>query len=292
MRVGVIDIGSNALRLMIAEGTNYDSAEVICEERVSLRLGHDAFQIGELSDSTRWKFYQAMLKFRLVTEELQVDHIQAVATSALRNSKNSKSVISDVKRISGIGIELISGQREAKILKMATDKALPRISKNALAMDVGGGSAEFSTGHFGASLPLGTVRLLEQCHGRSYEDFALVIRPYLLRLRSSLSGRSDFVNMIGTGGNLKSIARLTYRLRYSPNKNSFTFLAAQNLTKKLFSMTADQRRNNLKLDLDRADVILPASCLLVEACRIFKIRNIYAPNVGLKNGLLLEVLGH
>lgn len=287
-RLAVIDIGSNAIRCLIAEGRDYTHSKILQEERVPLRLGHDAFLFGEIKPETQLEFLRTFVEWKLLFLKHEVTTVRAVATSALRNSKNRKSICAQVKKATGLEIEIISGKEEGRILRQVLLHRLPHVAPEALCMDVGGGSVEFSYQNHISSLPIGTVRLLEKVASKNEEDFRLYLRPYLLRLKSEMNLRKFPRSIIATGGNIKSLSRLAHRLHYAPSKTEFSFDAARKMTNKLFSLTFQERQRRLKLSKDRADVILPASCLVDEACRIFELHRVHAPQVGLKEGLLLD----
>lgn len=287
-RMAVIDIGSNAIRCLVAQGSSYDHARILFEERIPLRLGEDAFLSGCISEKSRLKLLKVFIDWKLKFLDMDVSFVRAVATSALRNSKNKKEVIAAVFKATGILIESISGQEEGLLLKNILHYRLPHLTPQSLSMDIGGGSVEYSFGSVIKSLPLGTVRMLEEIPSRSEGDFRLFFRPQLLRLKNSLENQPNMNYLLGTGGNMKSLSRLAHRLHLTSSKREFSEPALAKIVRKLFSMNFEERQRLLKLSQDRADVILPAACLVDETCRIFGLSRILAPQVGLKEALLLD----
>ncbi len=170
--------------------------------------------------------------------------------------------------------------------------------KNALLMDMGGGSLEIVLSRKGRlvtkeSLPLGSVRLLSRVGARPrYEDIAHWVRTPLYRLRFQLLGRQQvpLELLVGTGGNLRALGKLCFRLGLSRSRSRFHRSHLESLVDRLFRLGLNQRMKRFQLKKDRADVILPAAVVTLELMRIFEINEITVPNVGLKNGLFWESL--
>tara|TARA_Y100001958_G_scaffold149634_1_gene132475 strand:+ start:2922 stop:3839 length:918 start_codon:yes stop_codon:yes gene_type:complete len=295
-RVAVVDVGSNAIRCLIAEGRDFQHSRTLFEDRAPLRLGEDAFLYGEIQEVTRLKLLKAFIDWKLMFLDLGVEYVRIVATSALRNSKNRDQILNQVFEATGLQIDIIDGLEEGRLLRDVLYQRLPHVAPLSLCMDIGGGSVEFCFKDQIFSLPIGTVRLLEKVSSKSMEDFRLHLRPHLLRLKSTIDSHKPPLSLVGTGGNIKSLSRLANRLHLAKSRREFSNLAAQKISEKLFSLSFEERLERLKLNKDRADVILPASCLVDETCRIFGLSRIHAPQVGLKEGLLLNsfdrLLGH
>lgn len=296
LRVASIDIGSNAIRLFIGQNTKSGRVRVLEDSRVSIRLGKDAFSTGRIRPITQKELQKVLLKFRETCDRMHVQHIQAVGTSALRDSSNGKHVVQRLKSTTGISVNVIGGVREANLLYRAVSHSLDLRHRNALLMDMGGGSLEVVVIRQGRlrslkSLPLGTVRLLSRVPHGHYEDYARWVRMPLYRLGAEIFGRHETNQLlVGTGGNLRALGKLCYRLGLSRTRSRFSRENLEVLANKLFHMTLQQRMKRFQLKRDRADVILPASVVTLELMRIFDIENIQVPNVGIKNGLYWESL--
>jgi exopolyphosphatase/guanosine-5'-triphosphate,3'-diphosphate pyrophosphatase len=182
------------------------------------------------------------------------------------------------------------------LLHRAVNHAINLKGKYALLADMGGGSLEVVVSRKGKvshkhSLQLGTVRLLSKVKAKpTYEDIAHWVRTPLYRLRLQLLGRQQKPPevMVGTGGNLRALGKLCYRLGLSRSRNRFQRAHLETLTLRLFQMTQTERQKRFQLRKDRADVILPAAVVMLEMLRIFEVNEILVPNVGLKNGLFWE----
>lgn len=298
IRLASIDIGSNAIRLFVGQRFKSGRIRVLEDQRASVRLGKDAFSSGYIGPLTQNELEKALTSFKEICENLKVDQIRAVATSALRDSKNSKRVIAQVHARTGIDVQLINGQKEAALLYKAVSHAVNLQQKSALLLDMGGGSLEVVLSRRGKlltkqSLPLGTVRLLSKVQTKpQYEDIAPWVRTPLYKLRLQLLGsrQHPLELMVGTGGNLRALGKLCFRLGLSRSRTRFQRAHLELLTTKLFQMSMTQRMKRYQLRKDRADVILPAAVVTLEMMRIFEANEIIVPNVGLKNGLFWDAL--
>ena len=295
-RLASIDIGSNAIRLFVGQQSKGGRVKVLEDQRESIRLGKDAFSSGYIKPLTQAELERALQKFRQICERWRVHHIRAVGTSALRDSSNSQKIIRHLRARTGIQVQLINGQREATLLHKAVSHAVNLLHKNAILVDMGGGSLEVVLSRKGRlmtkeSLPLGSVRLLSKVKTKPrYEDFAALVRTPLYRLRLELLGRqqSPLDLMVGTGGNLRALGKLCHRLGLSRSRNRFQRQHLEILAARLFQLSLNERMKRFQLKKDRADVILPASVVTLELMRIFEIDEIIVPNVGLKNGVFWE----
>lgn len=299
IRLASIDIGSNAIRLFVGQGSKSGRVRVLEDQRASVRLGKDAFSAGYIRPVTQLELERALLKFHTICKDLKVDRIEAVGTSALRDSKNSRKVISRLKERTGINVKVINGKREASLLHRAVNQAVDLAGKNALLIDMGGGSLEVVMIRRGkisykTSLPIGTVRLLAKVMKvhPTYEDIARWVRTPLYRLRVELLGKQQnpLHIMVGTGGNLRAIGKLCYRLGLSRSRSRFQRTDLEALVLRLFQMNISERIRRFQLRRDRADVILPAAVVVLEMMRIFEVTEITVPNVGIKNGLFWEAM--
>ncbi len=298
IRLASIDIGSNAIRLFVGQKSRSGRVRVLEDKRASVRLGKDVFLYGRIRSVTRDELARALKKFRRTCNQLGVKKIKAVGTSALRNSKNGRQVISHVRNKTGINIHLINGHREALLLHRAVSEICDLKNNVSMLMDMGGGSLEAVLSRrgkirFKESLPIGTVRLLSKVGVKAnYEDFAARVRTPLYILRAHMfDARIQPVDLlVGTGGNLRSLGKLAWRLGLSRSRNRFTRHGLEILTQKLFRLNLETRMKRFQMRKDRADVILPAAVVTLELMRIFDIKTIVVPNVGIKNGLFWETL--
>ena len=301
LTIATIDIGSNAIRLYVGQRSRSGQVRVLKDQRTSIRLGQDAFTGGYIRLATQTELISALNEFRKTCKRLNVSHIRAVGTSALRDSANSEKVLSHIKQRTGIDIKLIDGLREARLLHKAVGSVIDLSQKPAMLLDLGGGSLEVVLSRRSKiaslhSLPLGTVRLLaknrDRIERREYEDFAQWVRTPLYRLRMKILGtrQTTVPILVGTGGNLRALGKLSYRMGLSRTRNRFHRSHLEVICQALFRLNMNQRMKHFQLRKDRADVILPACVVVLEFMRIFEVSEIVVPNVGLKNGVFLAAM--
>ncbi|XSG83926.1 MAG: hypothetical protein ACPW60_09295 [Methylohalobius sp. ZOD2] len=297
----VIDIGSNAIRLRIGGLGHNGRLNLIESVRAPVRLGQDVFQNGELSDATIDRTLKAFSDFRVLIDQRAIPsaQVRAVATSAMREADNRQALIEKVQRETGIPIEVISGEEEARLVYQAIQYALPELAENnALLIDIGGGSVEFvvlEKGEVAAleSFKMGTVRLLSQFSGRDSRDFARILDEFFDanagKLRELIDG-IDIQLSVGTGGNIETLGQLGRALlgNDSPKRLSYANLKA--LGKRLDELDYDQRVEQLQLRPDRADVIIPACHTLRKSLKLVGKPDLSIPGIGLAEGTLLDLL--
>ena len=175
-KIAAIDIGSNAVRMLICYVIQSGNQEIFQKNsylRLPLRLGEDSFRDGIISDKKIKTLSEALISFKYMMRVHNVDEYQIYATSALRESTNSLNVISEVEEISGLKINLINGLKEAKIIAKGNPLSKLEFNKTYLYVDVGGGSTEYSILRRGVdkkskSFKIGTVRLLNNTITVSY----------------------------------------------------------------------------------------------------------------------------
>jgi exopolyphosphatase/guanosine-5'-triphosphate,3'-diphosphate pyrophosphatase len=225
--------------------------------------------------------------------------LRAVATSAAREARNSDLLLDRVFRASGIEIEIISGEEEARLIHSAVAHVLNLTNKRTLLIDIGGGSIEvtISTGRniiSTDSYNMGTVRLLEKLNGKNTSKhlFGNLVREYTEAARYRIErdlGDEKVQICAGTGGNVEEIGRLRQKLFKAESDRFVTLEELEKLIERLDRMTYEERMRKLKLRPDRADVILPASIVLHLIASEAGVKQIAIPNVGLKDGILLDI---
>lgn len=301
--ISAIDIGSNAIRLIVAEvGSSPGSAriKVLKKFRAPVRLGKDAFMNGEISSQSFEAALEAFEKFAQINKKYKVGHCRAVATSAVRESKNKDQFIKTIYDHSKIKIEIIDGLEEARLIHTAVRKEIDLDKKRTMLIDVGGGSVEVSFSENSKmlatqSFPMGTVRILDILNKRKLNESQLnvVMGEFLEPLSKHIHKQTDLNGIdfaVGTGGNLECMGRLKVQLlKRTPN----TFLTLKELgeiIQKLKNFSFKERVEKLELRPDRADVILPACLLIQTIMRQAEVEKIMIPCVGLRDGLLWSSL--
>ena len=283
-KYAAIDIGSNAMRLLIANIVEQDGKETQFNKnslvRVPIRLGQDSFMIGKISNDNIERMVDAMNAFRLLMKVHKVEKYMAFATSAMREANNANEVIDIIKKKSDIKIEIIDGEKEAAIIASTDLHYLLKTDKTYLYVDVGGGSTEFSLFSNGKivvskSFKAGTVRLLNE----------LVRESVWNEMEQWITENTKHyheVTLIGSGGNINKIFKMSAKMQDKPL--SFIYLNSQYAF--LNSLTYEERITELGLNPDRADVIVLATQIYLNAMKWSGARNIYVPKIGLSDGIV------
>jgi exopolyphosphatase/guanosine-5'-triphosphate,3'-diphosphate pyrophosphatase len=287
LRYAAIDIGSNAVRLLIADIIENNASVSFKKNtliRVPLRLGDDAFLNQYISDKKSESLLKSMVAFRNLMDVYKVQDYMALATSAMREAKNGSEVVAKVKELANIDIEIVQGQKEAKIIYSSHIEQVIDKTKNYLYIDVGGGSTElslFSDGDLLASrsFNIGTIRMLDnQDKEETWNEMREFVREHT-RAFKGISG-------IGTGGNINKLYRLSEEKGGAP----LGFNKLKSLYNYLNSFSLKDRINVLGLNQDRADVIIPACEIYITVMKWANIKNIYVPSVGMVDGIIQTLI--
>lgn len=282
-----IDIGSNAVRLLIKkeeENENLVSRRLskVMMLRVPLRLGFDVFSLGELSDGKAVKLRRLMKAFRQLMKIYEVTDYRACATSAMRDARNGKAVIKKVLKDTGIRIEIIDGQEEARMIYNNHVECLEDRTGNYIYVDVGGGSTEINLLTNGVlvqslSYNVGTVRMLSNA---VREEVWEQMKDDLTRLTADFPD----INIIGSGGNINKL----YRLADKKDKKlqRMPIASLQELYDQLSPLTPEQRMKEFSLKTDRADVIVPAARIFLTIAETVKAQYVHVPVIGLADGII------
>jgi exopolyphosphatase/guanosine-5'-triphosphate,3'-diphosphate pyrophosphatase len=268
--------------------------------RLPVRLGQDVFSKGYLEEKTIQQAEEAFRWFKFVAEKYNVQKLRAVGTSAAREASNGKVLLDRISRVSGIHLELIPGEEEARLIHQAVVHALDLKGKRTLLIDIGGGSVEvtISTGQTiisTDSFTLGTVRLLQKLEAEEInrDAFNKLIQQYaeaaLYRTEQDTEGGRIQV-CVGTGGNVEEIGRLRGKVLRRGSDRLVALKELKDLIRLISGLSYEERIQKWKLRPDRADVILPASIVLYMIARAAGAKRILIPNVGLKDGLLLDIV--
>ena len=283
-KYAAIDIGSNAMRLLVAniieeqgKETQFSKSALI---RVPIRLGQDVFTDGSISEENILRMIDAMTAYKLLMKVHKVEKYLACATSAMRESANGEEVAKRVSQESGIQIDLIDGKKEAAIIASTDLHHLLKTDQTYLYVDVGGGSTEFSLFSdakmvASRSFKVGTVRFI---NNRVDESIWKEIEGWIKEHTSNY----HHINLIGSGGNINKIFKMSGKSQEKPL--SYMYLNAQYTT--LNALSYEQRISDLGLNADRADVIIPALRIYINAMKWSGARNIYVPKIGLSDGII------
>ena len=287
MRYAAIDTGSNAVRLLIADTTENNGKLTFKKNtliRVPLRLGDDAFLDQHISDKKADDLVKTMAAFKNLMDVYKVNDYMACATSAMREAKNGPEIIKRIKEEANLDLEIIHGEHEASIIYASHTGIELDESKTYLYIDVGGGSTElslFDDGNLVASqsFNIGTIRILDnQDKDETWKEMQDFVRKHTKPFKE-LYG-------VGTGGNINKLFKMSDEkdgepLSYTKLKSLYSYLASYSLK---------DRINVLKLNQDRADVIIPACEIYTTVMKWANIKQIYVPSVGMADGIIQTLI--
>lgn len=297
LRVAAVDVGSNAIRFLAAEFRALGEYDVLEEERVAVRLGHDVFLSGKLTPEAMNAAVEAIKRFRGRMDALGIEHYRAVATSATRESRNGAEMVARVRREAGIELETITGHEEARLVYIAVANRVPMGDDKWITVDVGGGSVEVSLVDAGGILwseshVMGSVRLLEELSGAGDEPgrFQRLLREYAATLQiPTIAQHWNPRGTIATGGNAESLAKLAGANPGRGRVAAVPMQALRGLMEMLSKLSYRQRVEQLGLREDRADVILPAGMIYERVATLSGASELLVPGVGLKDGVLIDL---
>lgn len=281
-----IDIGSNAVRLLIAEVIEREDHPVVKKQtlvRVPIRLGEDVFGGGAISNAKRDYLIKTLKAFRLLTEVYGVRYSRCCATSAMREATNREEVMARVEMEGGVHIEVINGRLEADLIVSTfwTQDLLK--DRSYLYIDVGGGSTELTWIERGrrvksASFRLGTVRMLKK---KVNEDEWLLVQAFLEDLRKEHGA----LMAIGTGGNINRI----FKENGNPFGEPLSRADIQRQRDRIAAYSFEDRVKVLRLRPDRADVVVPAADIFLRILAFAEIEEVFVPKVGLADGIVYDL---
>lgn len=286
-KYAAIDIGSNAIRMLIANVFDTEKGVLFKKNalvRVPIRLGQDAFVLGEISSENIEKLTKAMQSFKLLMDIYQVTSYLAYATSALRDAKNSHEIVKTVVDKTNIQIEVINGRKEAAIISNLNVFNFMDTKKNFLYVDVGGGSTELSVFKNGQrihskSFKIGTVRLLNNI----VSDVTWVAFENWIKQHTAAFEK---IYLMGTGGNINKLFKMANLKEGAP----IPYIKLNALYERLSGMSYGQRIIDLGLNPDRSDVILPATEIYLKAIKWSGAIGVYVPKIGLSDGMIREMI--
>ena len=287
MKIAAIDIGSNAARLLISEVSEPKKGKPQFTKlnllRIPLRLGMDVFTKGEIGKEREQMVIDSMNVFSNLMKIYKVEHFRACATSAMRDAKNGKEIIKQVKKTSGIDIEIISGDEEASLV--FENHIAEGLDKNSdyLYIDVGGGSTELTFYEDGKmkyqnSTNIGTIRLL---NGLVKDDLWKEMKE---QIRKNINSKKPIL-AIGSGGNINKIFSMSKTKDGKPMSSAFL----KKYYKDMNGLTVAERMDKFGLREDRADVLVPALQIFNNIMTWSEIDKIFVPKISVADGLIHSI---
>ncbi len=285
-KYAAVDIGSNAVRLLIKSvivNNTTTKFKKISLVRVPLRLGEDVFSKGKISVKKIKKLQKTLKAFKILMEIHRVFMFKVVATSAMREAKNSAKIIDEIYRKFNIKIDIISGKKEALIIANVFLNTSINSTDNYLYVDVGGGSTELNIISENKivkskSFKIGTVRSLN--NNTKIEDLN-VFADWIERNSKIYNN----IKVIGSGGNASKILKISKK---SPNE-IISYEELKDIKTLINSLSFEQRVFNLQLNVDRADVIIPAVNIYLKSLEYSKSKRFLVPRIGLADGVIQQI---
>ncbi len=282
MKLAAIDIGSNAVRLQITKVIEYEKMITFKKleyVRFPLRLGHDVFTTGRISEYNKERFFKLMTAYKNLIDLYEIDAFYGCATSAMRESENGHQIVDQVRDALDLDLKIISGDEEAEMINKVILSSLD--DRNYIHIDVGGGSTELNiyenhVKKYSKSFKIGTVRRLEQGgNAVKWNEMSTWVKQHTV-------SKGEKITAVGTGGNINKLFELSDPEPKSRKLALDRLLRTQDILKNL---SLDDRLNKLQLNPDRADVIIPASDIYIGVMQSARAKSIIVPDVGLKDGI-------
>jgi exopolyphosphatase/guanosine-5'-triphosphate,3'-diphosphate pyrophosphatase len=288
-KLAAIDIGSNAVRLLIMNVTEDDEKLKLHKEqmvRMPVRLGADVFSLGKITEQNMLRLSKTLKGYKELIEVCEIESYRCCATSATREAINSTEVIEFVKNHSGVSIDLISGAEEAELIFKGHLFSGLSPKNNYLYIDVGGGSTEvtfFNQQKIVASksFNLGTLRMKES--ELNEKSLWVEIKGWIEEHIPQINKKKLFA--VGTGGNINKL----YKLANLKENKMLKINQVETLASQISILTPWERVHNLGLRPDRADVIVIAATIFKNIMQWAKTDSIYVPKIGLADGIVLDL---
>lgn len=286
-KLGAIDIGSNGVRLLISnvleetgEKPKFTKASLV---RVPIRLGADVFLDGLICNQNLDRLTETMQAFSLLMKVHQVRAYRACATSAMREATNGQAVADEVFKRTGVRIEIIDGAEEARIIASTDISTFIQKDKDYLYIDVGGGSTEFTVFSKGKekkarSFPIGTVRLLDN---KVTDDTWQEVQHWIEKHTKNC----QHIEAIGSGGNINKI----HKNSNSKDGDPLTYQYLTDYYDYVSGFSYDERIRLLGFNPDRADVILYALTVFINAMKWSGAQVVHVPRIGLADGIIKTI---
>ena len=281
-RIAAIDFGSNAIRLSIADVIAVGKYKLIEKFRFPVRIGTDVFSTGEISPNKQDEIYEVFRKFRGHIRYYHAEVVEAVATSALRDAKNSNVVIKKIEEVSEIKVRLISGIEEASLISKILTQEFPIASGSTLLVDIGGGSTEL------IFLKDGIVGKLESFNNgtlRSVKDSEVIMEKMKAYIQSNIT-KGEKVNVVGTGGNLRRLGKMRKKVFAMGSGTSIKKEEVNWFYDEIKGLTPAEITKRFELKSDRADVIGAALRIFSTIVNEVNPEAIYLSKLGLSDSLL------
>jgi exopolyphosphatase/guanosine-5'-triphosphate,3'-diphosphate pyrophosphatase len=302
-RLAAIDIGTNTIRLVVAEVQEDDTYRILDEEREMVRLGEHLDRTGRLSDEAIERGLSALGKMKAIADGFQITELRAIATSAVREAANGRAFIREVLRQHKVRIEVISGDEEAQLAFRSAARHFDLQGRSTAVVDIGGGSLEVILSAGTAidqvySLPLGAVRVTERLvrsdplRDKHWKQMKEEIDRTLKGAFRQEAHRAEI--MVGSGGTFTALAHMSKWQREGRHGSvqGYVLTPAEiiHLLDRLREAPLETRRQMPGLSPDRADIILAGASVIARLVRKLGSQQIMVNERGIRDGLLLHMI--
>jgi exopolyphosphatase/guanosine-5'-triphosphate,3'-diphosphate pyrophosphatase len=298
-RVAAIDVGSNAIRFMAAESDGKGGMRVVEESRLAVRLGHGVFSTGMVAPDAAAEAVDGLAASARRMKALSIDRYRAVATSAVRDSRNRRAFLRQVRERTGIPLESISGSEEMRLVHASVRRRMPLGKDTWFLVELGGGSVEVALADdsrvsWSETHAMGAVRLMEMFVRGSSEpkEFSRLVQEYAatIRLPSRIVERG-VKGLLATGGNIESIARICQKNGSQPvGPRTLSVVEMREVIVKLSRLPVAERQKAYDLRADRADVIVPAAIVYAHIAERLGAAELILPGGGVREGIVYDLL--
>lgn len=286
IKFAAIDIGSNAIRLLIMNILNNNNTVYFKKSslvRVPIRLGEDTFNIQQISSNKEERLIKSMIAFKNLMEAHNVVAYRACATSAMREASNGNTIIKRIADETNINIDIITGKEEAQIIFDNKIADTLNSEKDYLYVDVGGGSTEitlFSQGEckYSGSFDVGTLRIRDN----------KIPNGEFIRLKESLLDicpSCDNIELIGSGGNINRLIKFVSTRK----EKKISYRELKSIFEELNQLTNEERMMKYDMNIDRADVIIPAATIFLSIMEWVKSCTVHVPKIGVTDGIVHQL---
>ncbi|MDQ3209271.1 MAG: Ppx/GppA family phosphatase [Gemmatimonadota bacterium] len=302
-RLAAIDVGTNTIRLTVAEVEQDGTYRILDEEREMVRLGHDMDRTGRLAEEAVARALAAIGKMKAIAEGFEVTEVRAIATSAVREAANGRAFTREVFRQHKVRIDVISGEEEAELAFRSATRHFTLDGRSSAVVDIGGGSVEVILAAGTVidqihSLPLGAVRVTE----RLVRSDPLRKKHWKVMRREIDRGIREGIGrlphraevMVGSGGTFTALAHMAKWQREGRHGSVQGYMLTPaelvHLLDRLREASLDGRRQIPGLSADRADIIVAGAAVIARLVKRLGTQQIMVNERGIRDGLLLGMI--
>ncbi len=303
-RLAAIDVGTNSIRLVVAEVESPATYGILDDERAQTRLGEGLYDTGRISDDAFERSLAVLGTMKAISEGNGVDELRVIGTSALREAENGDEFVRAARERHGIEVEIIPADEEARLAFRSVKKHFPLDDAPTSIVDIGGGSMEvilvvgtvIDEVH---SLRLGAVRLTDEyVHSDPIRehDWKSLRKGIRKEIRRHI-GKPNFTTptMIGSGGTFSALAAMAQFERYGEVRITHGYVLSRadvvHLMDRLKEVPLKQRKQIRGLSPERADIILAGATAIERLVKALGVQRIIVNERGIRDGVLLEMIG-